>query len=351
LISNPVILETNNPPPPIIPERTSASNLNQFKEYNDASNNHAILQKQKRVSSPSSSGLGPNRNYGLMRKTSYQSERVVPNDDLALSRARAAGARNFSPRRALSPPSANNKNGLTTTKNNTIFQTPKPTVSSLSNPSLSPSSQTSNKQENIDDQARNIIYSHTPASNIIETEIHDNNPASKTKTKVRSYGADGSLLHRTDGDNNRKETENALMNNVNMSATPSIEVTKSVPEIQIQADDNKTRTDNTKAVASDEDNFESELKKPPSRREIGEVKRVADQLRKISRPEEEIVLHPKPRSPTPPRKGSYNQDNTEYQSTRSNPSKLDNIRSEPNLSAKQKLEQNSQGVEGLDLVD
>ena len=97
-ISNPVILETNNPPPPIIPERTSASNLNQFKEYTDAPDNHAILQKQKRVSSPSSSGLGPNRNYGLMRKTSYQSERVVPNDDLALSRARAAGARNFSPR-------------------------------------------------------------------------------------------------------------------------------------------------------------------------------------------------------------------------------------------------------------
>ena len=68
-----------------------------------------------------------------------------------------------------------------------------------------------------------------------------------------------------------------------------------MPEIQIQADDNKTRTDNTKVVASDEDNFESELRKPPSRREIGEVKRVADQLRKISRPEEEVFLHPKPR--------------------------------------------------------
>ena len=71
LISNPVVLETNNPPAPVIPERTSASNLKQ---------------------------LGPNRNYGLMRKTSYQSERVVPNDDLAISRARAAGARKFSPR-------------------------------------------------------------------------------------------------------------------------------------------------------------------------------------------------------------------------------------------------------------
>jgi len=46
---------------------------------------------------------------------------------------------------------------------------------------------------------------------------------------------------------------------------------------------------------SEEDSFETELRKPPSRREIGEVKRVADQLRKISRPEEQIVLHPKPR--------------------------------------------------------
>ena len=48
-------------------------------------------------------------------------------------------------------------------------------------------------------------------------------------------------------------------------------------------------------VVSDEDSFESELRKPPSRREIGEVKRVADQLRKISRPEQEIIIHPKPR--------------------------------------------------------
>ena len=29
LISNPVVLETNNPPAPVIPERTSASNLKQ----------------------------------------------------------------------------------------------------------------------------------------------------------------------------------------------------------------------------------------------------------------------------------------------------------------------------------
>ena len=68
-----------------------------------------------------------------------------------------------------------------------------------------------------------------------------------------------------------------------------------MPEIQIKTDENKSSSENTTVAASDEDNFESEIRKPPSRREIGEVKRVADQLRKISRPEEEIYLYPKPR--------------------------------------------------------
>ena len=91
LISSPEIFETNNPPPPVIPERTAASNLNQYKDYN-----HPFVQKLKRVSSPSGPGMGPNP--WNVRKTSYQSERIVPNEDLALSRARAAGARNISPR-------------------------------------------------------------------------------------------------------------------------------------------------------------------------------------------------------------------------------------------------------------
>ena len=68
-----------------------------------------------------------------------------------------------------------------------------------------------------------------------------------------------------------------------------------MPEIQIKTDENKSSSENSTVVVSEEDNFESELRKPPSRREVGEVKRVADQLRKISRPEEEIYLHPKPR--------------------------------------------------------
>ena len=75
--------------PPAIPERTVASNLDQFKEPMNKSG------ATRRVTSPSS-GIGPNP--WNARKTSYHSERVMPNDDLALSKARAAGTRNYSPR-------------------------------------------------------------------------------------------------------------------------------------------------------------------------------------------------------------------------------------------------------------
>ena len=78
--------------PPQIPERTSASNLDQFKTSDNVPN---ISTPLRRITSPSSRG-GPNP--WNARKTSFQSERIVPNDDLALSRARAAGTRNYSPR-------------------------------------------------------------------------------------------------------------------------------------------------------------------------------------------------------------------------------------------------------------
>ena len=78
--------------PPQIPERTSASNLDQFKTSDNLPNSSTPL---RRITSPSSRG-GPNP--WNARKTSFQSERIVPNDDLALSRARAAGTRNYSPR-------------------------------------------------------------------------------------------------------------------------------------------------------------------------------------------------------------------------------------------------------------
>ena len=78
--------------PPQIPERTSASNLDQFKTSDNIPNSSTPI---RRITSPSSRG-GPNP--WNARKTSFQSERIVPNDDLALSRARAAGTRNYSPR-------------------------------------------------------------------------------------------------------------------------------------------------------------------------------------------------------------------------------------------------------------
>ena len=78
--------------PPSIPERTSASNLHQFKTIDPSSNKHV---PNRRVTSPSSGNVS---NPWMARKTSFQSERIVPNDDLVLSKARAAGTRNYSPR-------------------------------------------------------------------------------------------------------------------------------------------------------------------------------------------------------------------------------------------------------------
>ena len=76
---------------PSVPERTSASNLHQFKTT-DPSNNSV---PNRRITSPSS---GNSSNPWMARKTSFQSERIMPNDDLLLSKARAAGTRNYSPR-------------------------------------------------------------------------------------------------------------------------------------------------------------------------------------------------------------------------------------------------------------
>ena len=81
----------NTGTPPAIPERTVASNLDQFQEYMPSNKSAST----RRVTSPSS-GFGPNP--WNARKTSYQSERVMPNDDLVISKARAAGTRNYSPR-------------------------------------------------------------------------------------------------------------------------------------------------------------------------------------------------------------------------------------------------------------
>ena len=46
---------------------------------------------------------------------------------------------------------------------------------------------------------------------------------------------------------------------------------------------------------SDDEIVDIQLRKPRLRHEVGGVKKVADALRKISRPEQEIVLHPQPR--------------------------------------------------------
>ena len=85
-----ILTSNNNNNPPSIPERTSASNLDQLK----TSDLSKMPAPKRRVTSPSS-GTPPNQ--WIARKTSFQCDRIVPNDDLVLSKARATGTRNYSP--------------------------------------------------------------------------------------------------------------------------------------------------------------------------------------------------------------------------------------------------------------
>ena len=76
-----------------------------------------------------------------------------------------------------------------------MTQSPNNSTSPTSNTSLSACSQISNNQEDVKNKGINIIYSHTPSTNSLELISGDNKTNTKTKGMVRSYGADGSLLH------------------------------------------------------------------------------------------------------------------------------------------------------------
>ena len=76
-----------------------------------------------------------------------------------------------------------------------MTQSPNNSTSLTSNTSLSSCSQMSNNQEDVNNKGINIIYSHTPSCNSQEVSSNDNKTNIKTKGMVRSYGADGSLLH------------------------------------------------------------------------------------------------------------------------------------------------------------
>ena len=66
-------------------------------------------------------------------------------------------------------------------------------------------------------------------------------------------------------------------------------------QASVDTNENPRLIENKKLTDSEEEIFEGQLRKPRLRHEVGEVKNVADALRKISRPAEEIVFHPKPR--------------------------------------------------------
>ena len=96
--------------------------------------------------------------------------------------------------RALSPPSCNNKNGLTTTKNNVMAPSPVTTV--LSPPRQSVGSPTPQIQYTLEDEPSNIIYSHSGVMGKPEIINGTTSHIRKIHSSVRSYGADGSLLRK-----------------------------------------------------------------------------------------------------------------------------------------------------------
>ena len=76
-----------------------------------------------------------------------------------------------------------------------MTQSPNNSTSPTSETSLSSCSQISNNQDDVSNKGINIIYSHTPSSTSLELSSNDNKTNTKAKGIVRSYGADGSLLH------------------------------------------------------------------------------------------------------------------------------------------------------------
>ena len=91
--------------------------------------------------------------------------------------------------RALSPPSCNNINGLTTTKNNVTAQPPITTTSSPTRISSSHRLQHGN-------EPCNVIYASTGVMGKPEMINDATENVGQIKSSVRSYGADGSLLRK-----------------------------------------------------------------------------------------------------------------------------------------------------------
>ena len=96
--------------------------------------------------------------------------------------------------RALSPPSSNNKNGLTSTKNNVISNSPPVSVAvSSSERSQLADPETGSKERNA---SSNIIYSHTGNDRSSGNIENSTDGVMYSRPSTRSYGADGTLLNK-----------------------------------------------------------------------------------------------------------------------------------------------------------
>ena len=94
----------------------------------------------------------------------------------------------------MSPPSSNNKNGLTSTKNNVISKSPPVSVAiSSSETSQSTDPETGPKERR---SSSNIISSHTGNGRGSGNIENSTDGVMYSKSSTRSYGADGALLNK-----------------------------------------------------------------------------------------------------------------------------------------------------------
>ena len=94
----------------------------------------------------------------------------------------------------MSPPSSNNKNGLTSTKNNVISNSPPVSVAVSSSATSQPTDpETGPKESN---SSSNIIYSHTGNGKGSGNIENSTDGMMYSRLSTRSYGADGTLLNK-----------------------------------------------------------------------------------------------------------------------------------------------------------
>ena len=94
----------------------------------------------------------------------------------------------------MSPPSSNNKNGLTSTKNNVISNSPPVSVAVSNSETNQPADPETGPKERR--SSSNIIYSHTGNGRGSGNIGNSSDGVAYSRPSTRSYGADGALLNK-----------------------------------------------------------------------------------------------------------------------------------------------------------